>query len=156
MSGSVNRVLLIGNVAADPEVRRTQDGKPVVNLRLATNESWKDKATGEKKERTEYHRIVIFSEGLCRVVEAYVRKGSKLYIEGQLQTRKWKDQNGADKYSTEIVLQGFSASLVLLDSKGSWDGAADAGDSDQEQEPTRPKSKGKPYEPKLLDDSIPF
>src|SRR6186997_515870 len=115
MAGSVNKVILVGNLGADPEVRRTQDGRPIVNLRVATSESWRDKATGEQREKTEWHRVVIFSEGLAKVAEQYLRKGSKVYLEGQLQTRKWQDQSGADKYSTEIVLQGFNASMVLLD-----------------------------------------
>lgn len=113
---SVNKVLLIGNLCADPEVRTTQNGKSVVNFTLATNESWKDKSTGEKKERAEFHRVVIFSEGLCRVAEAYLKKGSKVYLEGQLQTRKW-EKDGIDRYSTEVVLQGFSATLVMLDGR---------------------------------------
>jgi single-strand DNA-binding protein len=113
MSGAVNKVILLGNVGAI-EVRRTQDGRPIVNMRLATSESWKTK-DGERKERTDWHSVVIFSEGLCKVAEQYLRKGSKLYIEGQLQTRKWKDADGSDRYSTEVVLQGFNAQLVLLD-----------------------------------------
>jgi single-strand DNA-binding protein len=115
MAGSVNKVILVGNVGADPEIRRTQDGRPIANLRIATSESWRDKATGERKEKTEWHRVVIFTEGLCRVVEQYVKKGSKLYIEGQLQTRKWQDQSGQERYSTEVVLQGFNAVLTMLD-----------------------------------------
>jgi single-strand DNA-binding protein len=115
MSGAVNKVILLGNVGAI-EVRRTQDGRPIVNMRLATSESWKTK-DGERKERTDWHSVVIFSEGLCKVAEQYLRKGSKLYIEGQLQTRKWKDADGSDRYSTEVVLQGFNAQLVLLDAR---------------------------------------
>ena len=115
MAGSVNKVILIGNLGADPEVRHTQDGRPIVNLRLATSESWRDKATGERKERTEWHRVVIFSEPLCRVAEQYLKKGSKIYVEGQLQTRKWQDQSGQDRYSTEVVLQGFNSQLTMLD-----------------------------------------
>lgn len=115
MAGSVNKVILVGNVGKDPEIRRTQDGRPIANISLATSESWRDKATGERKEKTEWHRVVIFSEPLCRVVEQYVRKGSKLYIEGALQTRKWTDQSGVEKYSTEVVLQGFNGSLTMLD-----------------------------------------
>ncbi|WP_422363140.1 single-stranded DNA-binding protein [Pyruvatibacter mobilis] len=117
MSGSLNRVALIGNLCADPEVRHTQDGKAIANLRVATSESWRDKSTGERREKTEFHRVVIFSEGLAKVAEQYLRKGSKVYLEGQLQTRKWQDQSGADKYSTEVVLQGFNATLVMLDGK---------------------------------------
>lgn len=115
MSGSVNKVILVGNLGADPEVRRTQDGRPIANLRLATSESWKDKQTGEKREKTEWHRVVIFNENLAKIAEQYLRKGSKVYVEGQLQTRKWQGQDGRDNYSTEVVLQGFNASLCLLD-----------------------------------------
>src|SRR5436305_274770 len=124
MAGSVNKVILVGNLGADPEIRRTQDGRPIANLRVATSESWRDKATGERKEKTEWHRVVIFSEGLCRVAEQYLKKGAKVYIEGQLQTRKWQDQSGQDKYSTEVVLQGFNSVLTMLDGRG---GAAGGG-----------------------------
>jgi single-strand DNA-binding protein len=115
MAGSVNKVILVGNVGADPEIRRTQSGSAIGNLRIATSESWRDKNTGEKKERTEWTTVVVFTEGLVKVVEQYVKKGSKLYIEGQLQTRKWQDQSGNDRYSTEVVLQGFNAVLTMLD-----------------------------------------
>src|ERR1700749_4871338 len=115
MAGSVNKVILVGNLGADPEIRRTQDGRPIANLRLATSDSWRDKATGERKEKTEWHRVVIFNENLCRIAEQYLKKGSKVYIEGQLQTRKWQDQSGADHYSTEIVIQGYNGTLTLLD-----------------------------------------
>ena len=118
MAGSVNKVILVGNVGKDPEIRRTQDGRPIANLSIATSESWRDKATGEKKEKTEWHRVVIFSEPLCKVVEQYVKKGAKLYIEGALQTRKWTDKDGVEKYSTEVVLQGFNGSLTMLDGAG--------------------------------------
>ena len=118
MAGSVNKVILVGNLGADPDVRHMQDGRPVVNLSIATSESWKDRNTGERRERTEWHRVVIFSEGLARVAEQYLRKGSMVYIEGQLQTRKWQDQNGIDKYTTEIVLQGFNSNLTMLGSRG--------------------------------------
>jgi single-strand DNA-binding protein len=111
----MNEANLIGNLCADPEIRRTQDGRPIANLRLATTESWRDKASGEKRERTEWHRVVIFSEGLCKVAEAYLKKGSKVFIRGQIQTRSWEDQSGQKKYSTEIVLQGFDAKLTMLD-----------------------------------------
>ena len=117
MSGSVNKCILVGNLTADPEIRRTKDGKPIANLRLATNESWKDRTTGERKERAEYHTVVVFSEGLCKVLENYARKGSKLYVEGQLQTRKWEDRDGNDRYSTEIILRGFGDTIQLLDSR---------------------------------------
>ena len=125
MAGSVNKVILIGNLGADPEVRHTQDGRPIVNLRLATSESWRDKATGERKERTEWHRVVIFSEQLCRIAEQYLKKGSKIYVEGQLQTRKWQDQSGQDRYSTEVVLQGINSQLTMLDGRGGGERVSD-------------------------------
>jgi single-strand DNA-binding protein len=127
MAGSVNKVILIGNLGADPEIRRTQDGRPVANLRLATSESWKDKTTGERREKTEWHRVVIFNENLCRIAEQYLKKGSKVFIEGSLQTRKWQDQSGQDRYSTEVVLQGFRGELTLLDRAGGA-GAGGGGD----------------------------
>lgn len=122
MAGSVNKVILVGNLGADPDVRQTKDGRPIVNLSIATSENWKDRSTGERREKTEWHRVVIFSEGLARVAEQYLRKGSKVYIEGQLQTRKWTDQSGVDKYSTEVVLQGFNSTLTMLDGRGDGDG----------------------------------
>jgi single-strand DNA-binding protein len=128
MAGSVNKVILIGNLGADPEVRRTQDGRPIVNLRLATSENWRDKATGERKEKTEWHRVVIFNENLCRIAEQYLKKGAKVYLEGQLQTRKWQDQSGQDRYSTEVVLQGFRGELTLLDRAGAGAGSGGGGD----------------------------
>jgi len=115
MAGSVNKVILVGNLGRDPEIRRTQDGRPIANLRVATSETWRDKASGERKEKTEWHSVVIFNEGLCKIAEQYLKKGAKVYIEGQLQTRKWQDQSGQDRYSTEVVLQGFNASLTMLD-----------------------------------------
>src|SRR5438874_13015542 len=118
MAGSVNKVILIGNLGADPEIRRTQDGRPIANLRVATSETWRDKATGERREKTEWHRVVIFNEGLCKVVEQYLKKGSKIYLEGALQTRKWQGQDGQDRYSTEVVLQGFNSVLTMLDARG--------------------------------------
>ncbi|WP_416066233.1 single-stranded DNA-binding protein [Rhizobium sp. ZK1] len=123
MAGSVNKVILVGNVGADPEIRRTQDGRPIANLRIATSETWRDRNSGERREKTEWHTVVVFSEGLCKVVEQYVKKGAKLYIEGALQTRKWQDQNGNDRYSTEIVLQGFNSTLTMLDGRGEGGGA---------------------------------
>ena len=128
MAGSVNKVILVGNLGADPEVRQTQDGRPIVNLRLATSENWRDKATGERREKTEWHRVVIFNENLARVAEQYLKKGSKVYIEGQLQTRKWQDQSGQDRYSTEVVLQQYRGELTMLDGKRD---SASAGESDQ-------------------------
>lgn len=126
MSGSVNKVILVGNLGADPEIRRTQDGRPIVNLRIATSENWRDRATGERRERTEWHRVVIFSEGLAKVAEQYLKKGAKVYIEGQLQTREWEDQQGQKRYSTEIVLQGFNSTLTMLDGPGGRGGAGGA------------------------------
>jgi len=124
MAGSVNKVILIGNVGADPEIRRTQDGRPIANLRIATSETWRDRNSGERREKTEWHTVVVFNEGLCKVVEQYVKKGAKLYIEGALQTRKWQDQNGQDRYSTEVVLQGFNSTLTMLDGRGEGGGAS--------------------------------
>ena len=115
MAASLNKVLIIGNLGADPEVRTFQNGGKVCNLRIATSETWKDKNTGERKEKTEWHTVAIFQEGLVQIAEQYLRKGSKVYLEGKLQTRKWQDQSGADKYSTEIVLQGFDGTLTMLD-----------------------------------------
>jgi single-strand DNA-binding protein len=125
MAGSVNKVILIGNLGKDPDVRRTQDGRPVVNLSVATTDTWRDKNTGERRERTEWHRVVIFSEGLCRVAEQYLKKGAKVYLEGSLQTRKWQDQSGQEKFTTEIVLQGFNSALTMLDGRGGGAGAGD-------------------------------
>ncbi|TXC72293.1 single-stranded DNA-binding protein [Sphingomonas ginsenosidivorax] len=122
MAGSVNKVIIVGNLGRDPESKAFQNGGKVVNLRIATSESWKDKMSGERKEKTEWHSVAIFNEGLANVAEKYLRKGSKVYIEGALQTRKWQDQSGADKYSTEIVLQGFNSVLVMLDGPGGGQG----------------------------------
>jgi len=124
MAGSVNKVILIGNLGADPEIRRTQDGRPIANLRVATSESWKDKTTGERREKTEWHRVVIFSEGLCKIAEQYLKKGSKVYLEGQLQTRKWTDKENIERYSTEVVLQNFNSTLTMLDRAGGGGGGA--------------------------------
>ena len=118
IAGSVNKVILVGNLGRDPEVRRLGSGEPVVNLRIATSETWRDKQSGERKERTEWHSVVIFNENLAKVAEQYLKKGSKVYIEGQLQTRKWHDQQGVEKYTTEIVLQRFRGELTILDSRG--------------------------------------
>jgi single-strand DNA-binding protein len=161
MAGSVNKVILIGNLGADPEVRRLQDGRPVANLRIATSESWRDKATGERKEKTEWHRVVIFNEGLAKIAEQYLKKGAKVYIEGQLQTRKWTDQQGVEKYSTEVVLQGFNSALTMLDRAGGGGGAAGFGDDNADFGASRPAARqpamagggGKRGD---LDDEIPF
>jgi len=124
MAGSVNKVILVGNLGRDPEVRTFGNGGKVCNLRIATSETWKDKQSGERREKTEWHSVAIFNEGLVRVCEQYLRKGSKVYLEGQLQTRKWQDQSGADRYSTEVVLQGFNGTLVMLDGRSEGGGAA--------------------------------
>jgi single-strand DNA-binding protein len=164
MAGSVNKVILIGNLGADPEVRNTQDGRPIVNLRIATSESWKDRNSGERKERTEWHRVVIFSEPLARVAEQYLKKGSKVYIEGQLQTRKWEDQNGQERFSTEVVLQGFNSTLTMLDGRGEGEGAGDGGFSAPRSSGSfernsggarRPSSNAPAFE-SGSDDDIPF
>lgn len=148
MAGSVNKVILIGNLGADPEIRRTQDGKAIANLRIATSESWKDKNTGERKEKTEWHRVVVFNEGLCRVAEQYLKKGSKVYLEGQLQTRKWTDKDGVEKFSTEIVLQGFGGALTMLDSREG--GKSEGPQDDFGSAPAKPRAS------KEMDDEIPF
>ncbi|MGF1651049.1 MAG: single-stranded DNA-binding protein [Hyphomicrobiaceae bacterium] len=130
MAGSVNKVILVGNLGRDPEVRRTQDGRPICNLNVATSESWRDRNSGERREKTEWHRVVIFNEGLCKVAEQYLRKGSKVYIEGQLQTRKWQDQSGQERYSTEVVLQNYNGTLTMLDGReGASSGMSDGGQS---------------------------
>jgi single-strand DNA-binding protein len=126
---SVNKVILVGNLGADPEIRRTQDGRPIANLRVATSETWRDRDTGERRERTEWHRVVIFSEGLAKVAEQYLKKGARIYVEGQLQTRKWQDQQGQDRYSTEVVLQGFNCQLVMLDKTGGGADGSYGGDN---------------------------
>ncbi len=157
MAGSINKVILVGNLGADPKVSNTQSGSKIVNLNVATTDTWRDKASGERKDRTEWHRVVIFNPQLADVAERYLRKGSKVYLEGQLQTRKWEDNTGAERYSTEVVLQNFSGNLVLLDSRGEgvpaggndvfssaggngWDSSAPAGNAPSAD----------------LDDDIPF
>ncbi|WP_300379494.1 single-stranded DNA-binding protein [Henriciella sp.] len=127
MAGSVNKVILVGNLGADPEVKQFQNGGQVCNLSVATSESWKDRNTGERQERTEWHRVSIFSEGLVRVAQSYLKKGSKVYIEGQLQTRKWQDQQGQDRYTTEVVLRGFNSTLTMLDGPGGGQSAGGGG-----------------------------
>jgi len=162
MAGSINKVILVGNLGADPEVRRTQDGRPIVNLRVATSESWRDKATGERKEKTEWHRVVIFSEGLCRVAEQYLKKGSKVYLEGQLQTRKWTDKDNIERYSTEVVLQGFNSNLTMLDGRSGGGGAgADEGGSGGDFGASAPRERkpamaGAGTKREDMDDEIPF
>ncbi|GJM02142.1 MAG: single-stranded DNA-binding protein [Rhodomicrobium sp.] len=166
MAGSINKVILVGNLGADPEVRRMQDNRPVVNLSIATSESWKDKNSGERREKTEWHRVVIFNEGLCRVAEQYLKKGSKVYIEGSLQTRKWQDNNGQDKYTTEVVLQGFNGNLTMLDGRSGGQAGAPNNDSGGFSEPEwgqvpdrgsdNKSSGGRGSFEKELDDEIPF
>jgi single-strand DNA-binding protein len=158
MAGSVNKVILIGNLGRDPEVRRLTSGDPVVNLSVATSESWRDKASGERKEKTEWHRVVIFNENIAKVAEQYLKKGAKVYIEGQLQTRKYTDKDGAEKYSTEVVLQRYRGELTMLDSRGSGEGGEDRA--------SRPVARtgasengnggGRSFERAELDDEIPF
>lgn len=158
MAGSVNKVILIGNLGQDPEIRHTQDGRPIATFSLATSDSWRDKNTGERREKTEWHRVVVFSEGLVRVIEQYVKKGSKLYIEGALQTRKWTDQQGIEKYTTEVVLQGFGSSLVMLDSRsGGGAGAGYGGDSFGQSSAMDKPAGGQPQNfARDLDDDVPF
>jgi single-strand DNA-binding protein len=151
---SLNRVMLIGNLGADPEIKSFQNGGKVANLRIATSESWKDKSTGERKEKTEWHSVAIFSDGLVGVVERYLKKGSKVFIEGKLQTRKWQDQSGADRYSTEIVIQGLGGSLVMLDGKQGGGGGSDWGGT-ATPSPT-PTQDPPPQTYDDLDDDIPF
>lgn len=148
MAGSVNRVFLIGNLGADPEVRRLSSGDPVVNLRVATSESWRDKASGERKEKTEWHAVTIFNDQIAKVAEAYLRKGMKVFIEGQLQTRKWQDQQGQDRYSIEIVLQKFRGELQMLDTKSD-----DAAPKERKANRDDPRDYGGRED---LDDQIPF
>ena len=146
MAGSVNKVILVGNLGKDPEVRRMTSGEPVVNLSIATSESWRDKASGERKEKTEWHRVVIFNKNLAEVAEKYLRKGSKVYVEGQLQTRKWTDKDGAEKYSTEVVLQNFRGELTMLDGRGGEGGGGGRGAAES------PAS----FQRDEMDDEIPF
>jgi single-strand DNA-binding protein len=182
MAGSVNKVILIGNLGKDPEIRRTQDGRPIANLRIATTDTWRDKNSGEKKERTEWHTVVIFNENLCKVAEQYLKKGAKVYVEGALQTRKWQDQSGAERYSTEVVLQNFGGTLTMLDGRAGAGGMQEGGQADYGSGPSEGYSSGsgsgggnsggysaprsapkgnaggaaKPSFDKALDDEIPF
>jgi single-strand DNA-binding protein len=155
MAGSVNKVILIGNLGADPEIRTLNSGDRVANLRIATSESWRDRASGEKKERTEWHRVVIFNDNLVKVAESYLRKGAKVYIEGAIQTRKWTDQAGVEKYSTEIVLQKFRGELTMLDGKGDSGGDYDAGAGFSSGPRTQPSGPRESFSADL-DDEIPF
>src|ERR1700743_3499911 len=163
MAGSINKGILVGNLGKDPEIRRTQDGRAIANLSVATSETWRDKATGERKEKTEWHRVVIFNEALCKVAEQYLKKGAKVYIEGAIQTRKWTDQSGVEKYSTEIVLQGFNSNLTMLDGRGGGagggnfggdDSGGDFGSSSPSPAPRRAVAAGARNSD--MDDDIPF
>ena len=159
MAGSINKVILIGNLGADPEVRHTQDGRPIVNLRVATSENWRDKGTGEKRERTEWHRVVVFNESFCRFAEQYLKKGSKVYIEGQIQTRKYTDQQGVEKFITEVVLQNYRSELISLDGRASAEaGAGGSGDDQfgQSGPLDRPARERSPAAARDLDDEVPF
>ncbi|HWM82533.1 MAG TPA: single-stranded DNA-binding protein [Pseudolabrys sp.] len=159
MAGSVNKVILVGNLGRDPEIRRTQDGRPIANLSVATSESWRDRNTGERKEKTEWHRVVIFNEGLCKIAEQYLKKGSKIYLEGQLQTRKWQDKDGVEKYSTEVVLQGFNSALTMLDGRaggGGSDSDFGSGGPSMSREQRPAMSGGGGGRRDDMDDEIPF
>jgi single-strand DNA-binding protein len=176
MAGSVNKVILVGNLGKDPEIRRSQDGRPIATLNLATTESWRDKATGERKDKTEWHRVVIFNENLCKIAEQYLKKGAKVYVEGSLQTRKYQDQSGVEKYSTEVVLQNYGGTLTMLDGRaGAGGGMQESGQSDYSAGDSEgyargssgggsgysapksaPKAANKPSFDKALDDEIPF
>jgi single-strand DNA-binding protein len=152
MAGSVNKVILVGNLGRDPEIRSTQDGTKIANLSVATSESWKDKNSGERREKTEWHRVVIFNERLADVAEKYLKKGSKVYVEGALQTRKWTDQSGQERYSTEVVLQRFRGELTMLDGRGGGGaGGAEGGEGFSEPAPSGRAGGGAD-----LDDDIPF
>ena len=148
MAGSVNKVILVGNLGKDPEVRRMTSGEPVVNLSVATSETWKDKSSGERKEKTEWHRVVIFNENLAKVAEQYLKKGAKVYLEGALQTRKWTDKDGAEKYSTEIVLNRFNGTMVMLDGRSGGGGGGDGGRGTNETPANFHRDE--------MDDEIPF
>src|SRR5438067_3386948 len=161
MAGSVNKVILVGNLGKDPEVRRMQDGRPVMNMNVATSESWRDKATGDRKEKTEWHRVVIFNEGHTKIAEQYLKKGSKVYLEGQLQTRKWTDQQGVEKYSTEVVLQDFNSALTMLDRAGGGSSGEVGNDNSSDFGASRPAARqpamaGGGAKRGDLDDEIPF
>ncbi len=165
MAGSINKVILVGNLGRDPEIRSTQDGREIANLTIATSDSWRDKNTGERKERTEWHRVAIFNEALVNISKNYLRKGAKVYIEGALQTRKWTDQSGAERYTTEIVLQGFNGNLTMLDTRGgnseSNFGGADAepafaGANNAPAAPKASNNAASSFSHDTLDDEIPF
>ena len=161
MAGSVNKVILVGNIGRDPEIRSTQDGMRIANLSLATSEQWRDRASGERKEKTEWHRVAVFNERLVDVIEKYVKKGAKLYIEGQLQTRKWTDKEGQDRYTTEIVLGRFNGQLTMLDGRSGGEGFSGSPDDDVAAAPRAAsggmsRSGGRAPATQDLDDEIPF
>ncbi len=156
MAGSINKVILVGNLGRDPESRTMQDGNPVVNLSIATSENWRDKNSGERRERTEWHRVVIFNDKLAEVAQKFLRKGSKVYIEGQLQTRKWTDQSGMEKYSTEVVLQRYRGELTMLDGRGDGTGSSDFGNDNQVESSSSSSSDMGTNTGADLDDEIPF
>ncbi len=159
MAGSVNKVILIGNLGKDPEIRSTQDGREIAHFTIATSDTWRDKNTGERRERTEWHRVVVFNDGLVKVIKNYLHKGSKVYIEGALQTRKWEDQSGQERYTTEVVLQGFNGNLTMLDGKRDGAGGGSYGDSGGGQNMAYAGgggSGGAPARAAELDDEIPF
>ena len=155
MAGSINKVILVGNLGAEPEVRAMQDGREICNLRIATSETWKDRNSGERKEKTEWHRVVIFNEGLVKVAKSYLHKGSKVYIEGQLQTRKWTDKDGIEKYSTEVVLQNYNGNLTMLDAKGAGASGGDEYNQERSYSGNAGPARAKVAEAEL-DDEIPF
>jgi single-strand DNA-binding protein len=156
MAGSVNKVILIGNLGRDPEIRSTQDGREIANLSIATTESWKDKSSGEYKDKTEWHRVVIFNEGLTKVAKNYLKKGAKVYIEGQLQTRKWTDKDGAEKYTTEVVLQNYNSTLTMLDGKKDDSNSSGGGSDDYGSYASNNRQSSGQASPPDLDDDIPF
>jgi single-strand DNA-binding protein len=157
MAGSVNKVILVGNLGKDPEVRSTQDGREIANLTIATSDTWKDKMTGERKEKTEWHRVVIFNENLVKIAKSYLKKGAKVFIEGSLQTRKWTDQSGVEKYSTEVVLQGFNGNLTMLDSRGGGgDSSERSHDNSNSYNQDRAPAMAAAGAGAALDDEIPF
>jgi len=155
MAGSINKVILVGNLGRDPEIRATQDGREICNLAIATSESWKDKNTGERKEKTEWHRVVIFNDGLVKVAKNYLKKGSKIYVEGQLQTRKWTDKDGVEKYSTEVVLQGYGGNLTMLDGKSGGGSESSSGGDYGDYGSSASPQRARVAEAEL-DDEIPF
>lgn len=156
MAGSLNKVMLIGNLGADPEIRRLPSGGAVASLRIATSESWRDKATGERREKTEWHSVVVFNDNLVKVIEQYVKKGSKLYVEGQLQTRKYQAKDGSDRYSTEVVLQGFNGQLTLLDGPSTGNGERRPAGQYAGDHPAKGVAQERGSRPADFDDSIPF